>query len=79
MRLISTDAVDVPSLVGFTFLKMMFLIASVCTSSLCLAAPETYDVMVVGAGSAGVAAALQAGRAGASTLIVERGAQVGGY
>jgi len=78
MRLISTDAADVPSLVGFTFLKMMFLIASVCTSSLCLAAPETYDVMVVGAGSAGVAAALQAGRAGASTLLVERGAQVGG-
>jgi ribulose 1,5-bisphosphate synthetase/thiazole synthase len=63
---------------GFTFLKMMFLIASVCTSSLCLAAPETYDAMVVGAGPAGVAAALQSGRAGASTLLVERGVQVGG-
>ena len=61
MRLIATDAADVPSLMGFTFLKMMFLIASVCTSSLCLAAPETYDVMVVGAGSAGVAAALRRG------------------
>ncbi len=36
------------------------------------------DVLVVGGGAAGVAAALQSGRAGASTVLVERGSQVGG-
>ena len=39
---------------------------------------ETYDVVVFGGGTAGIIAALQAGRAGASVLIVERGAQLGG-
>ena len=42
------------------------------------AARAECDVLVVGGGVAGVAAALQAGRAGASTVLVERGAQVGG-
>ena len=36
------------------------------------------DVLVVGGGTAGHVAAIQAGRAGAKTLIVERGAQLGG-
>jgi len=36
------------------------------------------DVLVVGGGTAGTIAAIQAGRAGAKTLIVERGAQLGG-
>lgn len=36
------------------------------------------DVMVVGGGTAGTIAALQAARAGARTLIVERGTQLGG-
>ena len=39
---------------------------------------DACDVLVVGAGSAGMAAALQAGRAGASVVLVERGFQVGG-
>ncbi len=39
---------------------------------------QSYDVMVVGGGAAGVAAALQSARAGASTMLVERGTQVGG-
>lgn len=39
---------------------------------------EGYDVCVVGGGVAGVAAALQAGRAGARTVLVEQGAMVGG-
>lgn len=36
------------------------------------------DVLVVGGGTAGNIAAIQAGRAGATTLLVERGAQLGG-
>ena len=39
---------------------------------------EQVDVCVVGGGTAGVSAALQAGRAGARTLLVEQGSQVGG-
>jgi hypothetical protein len=37
-----------------------------------------YDVIVVGAGSAGVVAATQAGRAGASTLLIEKSGILGG-
>ncbi|MEO0415499.1 MAG: FAD-dependent oxidoreductase, partial [Verrucomicrobiota bacterium] len=36
------------------------------------------DVLVVGGGTAGVVAAIQAARAGAKTLIIERGSQLGG-
>lgn len=36
------------------------------------------DVLVVGGGTAGVIAAIQAGRAGARTLVLERGPQLGG-
>jgi len=45
------------------------------------AAPEVsndVDVLVVGGGTAGHVAAIQAGRAGASVLLVERGTQLGG-
>ena len=41
-------------------------------------APSRFDVCVAGGGVAGVAAALQAARAGARTVLVERGSQVGG-
>ncbi|MCY3920853.1 MAG: FAD-dependent oxidoreductase, partial [Chloroflexi bacterium] len=37
------------------------------------------DVLVVGAGCAGTVAAIAAARAGASTLVVERGGFAGGY
>ena len=37
-----------------------------------------YDVIVIGGGTAGVIAAIQAGRAGASTLLVEKNAMLGG-
>ncbi len=39
---------------------------------------QEVDVLVVGGGTAGNIAAIQAGRAGAKTLIIERGAQLGG-
>jgi len=56
-----------------------FLCVFLCAVSAAAAAfAETYDVCVVGGGAAGIAAALQAGRAGARTLLVERGFQVGG-
>ncbi|HBJ36888.1 MAG TPA: FAD-dependent oxidoreductase, partial [Planctomycetaceae bacterium] len=45
------------------------------------AEPETtvdVDVLVVGGGTAGTIAAIQAGRAGASVLLVERNSQLGG-
>jgi len=37
-----------------------------------------YDVIVLGGGTAGVIAAVQAGRAGARTLLVEKSAALGG-
>jgi hypothetical protein len=39
---------------------------------------QNFDVLVVGGGTAGTIAAIQAGRAGASVLLVELGAQLGG-
>lgn len=39
---------------------------------------ESYDVVVIGGGTAGVAAAIQAGRAGAKTLLVEKAGMLGG-
>lgn len=42
------------------------------------AADETYDVLVVGAGTAGIPTALHAARAGARVLLVEKDARIGG-
>ena len=39
---------------------------------------DTCDVAVIGGGAAGIAAAVQSGRAGARTVLVEQGHQVGG-
>lgn len=39
---------------------------------------DTVDVLVVGGGTAGTVAAIQAGRLGAKTLLLERGSQLGG-
>jgi hypothetical protein len=43
-----------------------------------MTATEPYDVIVLGGGTAGVVAAIQAGRAGAKTLLVERTGMLGG-
>ena len=40
--------------------------------------PQVHDVIVVGGGSAGVVAAIQAARAGAKTLLVEKNGMLGG-
>ncbi len=39
---------------------------------------DKYDVVVIGGGSAGICAATQAARAGASTLLIEKNASLGG-
>ena len=58
----------------------MFISAALATIiyANALAALEECDVLVVGGGAAGISAALQAGRAGAKVVLVERGFQVGG-
>jgi len=43
-----------------------------------MAIPDSYDVIVVGGGTAGVVAAVQAARAGARTLLVEKNGILGG-
>ncbi|MGM3253266.1 FAD-dependent oxidoreductase, partial [Escherichia coli] len=45
---------------------------------LCRSAAESYDVVVIGGGSAGIAAAVGAARSGARTLLVERYGFLGG-
>ena len=39
---------------------------------------QTYDVIVAGGGAAGIVAAIQAARAGAKTLLVEKNGILGG-
>jgi glycine/D-amino acid oxidase-like deaminating enzyme len=45
---------------------------------LAMTASKPYDVIVLGGGTAGVVAAIQAGRAGAKTLLVEKTGMLGG-
>ncbi len=42
------------------------------------ATPEAYDVLVIGAGTAGIPTAIHAARAGARVLLVEKDARIGG-
>ena len=39
---------------------------------------SAYDIIVIGGGPAGVTAAIQAGRTGANTLLVEKSGMLGG-
>ncbi len=55
------------------------IVVAVASAAGAVALPdETCDVAVVGGGAAGIAAAIQSGRAGARTVLVEQGHQVGG-
>lgn len=55
-------------------MSALALAAALCSSGVIAA----YDVVVVGAGPAGIGAALAAARAGAKTALVERDSSVGG-
>ena len=54
------------------------LTCAISLAGTCDRTAQEVDVLVVGGGVAGTAAALQAGRAGVRTLLVEQGFQVGG-
>ena len=54
----------------FSVILIVFMLFSACTKSV--------DVLVVGGGTSGVAAGLQASRSGACTMIVEEGPWLGG-
>jgi len=41
-------------------------------------APQSYDMIILGGGTAGVVDAIQAGRAGVKTLLVEKTGMLGG-
>ena len=56
----------------------LFGIVAACSASAAELVPVTCDVVVVGGGSAGICAAVQSGRAGAKTVLVEAAHQVGG-
>ncbi|MDD3589481.1 MAG: FAD-dependent oxidoreductase [Thermoguttaceae bacterium] len=62
--------------------RVSFIVAFVCfaliSPSINAQSVETADVVVVGAGSAGVPAAIQAARTGAKTFLIESGSQLGG-
>lgn len=59
-------------------MKGLVFVLLVSVSATLAVAVTACDVVVIGAGAAGTVAALQAGRAGAKTVLVERGFQVGG-
>ncbi len=62
----------------FSLLILFSLLTSNIRAQEATRSIEKVDVVVVGAGSAGVPAAIQAARLGASTLLLESGAHLGG-
>lgn len=66
------------TLLGSAIASSTFVHAEVPASAIAPEITNDVDVLVVGGGTAGTVAAIQAGRAGASVLLVERGAQLGG-
>ncbi len=63
---------------GLTIASTSHVSAQAPTEALEPEVTDDVDVLVVGGGTAGHIAAIQAARAGAKTLLVERGAQLGG-
>jgi FAD dependent oxidoreductase/NAD(P)-binding Rossmann-like domain len=71
------------SLLGTAGLGLGMASAAELHTAVAIGSPESeitdeVDVLVVGGGTAGAIAAIQAGRAGARVLLVERGSQLGG-
>ena len=63
---------------GFTIASTSHVMAQTIRDAAKPEVTNEVDVLVVGGGTAGHVAAIQAGRAGAKTLIVERNSQLGG-
>ncbi len=63
---------------GMTIASTSHVSAETVAESLEVEVGNDVDVLVVGGGTAGHVAAIQAGRAGAKTLLVERNSQLGG-
>ncbi len=60
------------------FFGVLFLLTTLLIGSALHAEPVVCDVVVVGGGSAGIVAAAQSARAGAKTILIESGTQLGG-
>jgi len=63
---------------GFGIASTSEVSAAAVPNAAAPAISEEVDVLVVGGGTAGTIAAIQAGRAGASVLLIERNSQLGG-
>ncbi|NUQ65938.1 MAG: FAD-dependent oxidoreductase, partial [Pirellulales bacterium] len=59
-------------------MRLVSLLVVLLLSPLGRAAEQTYDVIVYGSTSGGVAAAVQASRMGKSTVLIEPGRHLGG-
>lgn len=70
-----SDKLEMNGCLFFTALASIFVLSPLRGAGVPV---EECDVCVVGGGAAGIAAALQSGRAGAKTVLVEQGFQVGG-
>ena len=57
---------------------LLILLSSIATTPAALGASQSYDVVVYGGSSAGVAAAVQSARMGKSVIVIEQGDHIGG-
>jgi hypothetical protein len=61
-----------------TWIGLLFAISGVCAEEPAAATPRTYEVVVYGGSSAGIAAAVQVRRQGGSVVVIEPGRRIGG-